>query len=418
MELQSYFEPISRASVDFLEGDFDVCLGSAVDTYWEEGAFPNLQNVTLAIVGVCEDRGAIRNNGCGAAPDTIRRKLYRLATPADNMAVVDLGNIAPGCTPEDTQYAVTEVLYQLMDRNIAVIILGGGQDLTLAQYKAYEILGRVINITAIDSRFDLAETERVDSHSYLYHIIRQDPNYLFNYTNIGYQTYFNERKLIGLIDDLKFDAFRLGEAQGDMTRAETLIRAADMVTVDMSSVRQSDCPANGNPSPHGFYGEELCQLARFAGMSDKLTSFGVYELNPRYDHNYQSAHLVAHALWYFIEGYYNRYFDFPYRDKENYKRFLVTLNRNDFLMSPVRSGSSQAEETSNFEDADIHNMEIVFVKSKKSDRWWMEVPCDLDERRERYMRHLLVPCTYQEYEQAMKNEIPDLWMRYYFRVNS
>lgn len=419
MELQSYFEPINRALVDFLEGDFEHCLGSDMACYWEGGAFPDLQGVNLAIVGVCDDRGSVRNSGCAGGADTIRRKLYRLASPSENICLVDLGNIAPGKHQEDTQYALTDVMFQLLDRNITVIVLGGSQEFTFAQYKAYELLGRVINIVSIDSRFDLENTDRIASNSWLYHIIKQDPNYLFNFTNLCYQTYFCDRKLLKLVDELNFDAFRLGTIQPNMERAETLIRAADLLSIDLGAVRQSDCPANGNPSPHGLYGEELCHMARMAGLSDKLTSIGFFELNPRFDNNFQSAHMVAHALWYFIEGFYNRVCDFPYRDKENYMRFLVTFNSPSAHLTQT-SGFDLMHTTSMEErltQTDINNMDIVFYKSKKSNRWWMEVPCEMSEKRERYMRHLLIPCTYTEYEQAMTNTIPDLWWRYFNRVN-
>lgn len=411
MELQSYFEPLRRESIDFLEGDFGLCLGSSLSTYWADGAFPSLENVTLALVGVCEDRGSVDNSGCAAAPDAVRRKLYRLVSPVDNLKMVDLGNILPGRSLDDTLFALTDVLYELMVKNITVVILGGSQDLTFAQYKVYEKLGRIVNMGAIDSRFDLNSTDRIDSSSYVFHIVKQDPNFLFNFTNIGYQSYFNAREMVELMDELKFDTYRLGAIQQGMRRAETLIRAVDMLSVDMSAVRQSDCPAHGNPSPHGFYGEELCQMARFAGMSDKLTTIGFYELNPRYDNHSQSAHMLAHALWYFIEGYFNRTYDFPYRDRENYRRYLVTLNPQNM----GEAGESAIE--GDFMHADVNQQEIVFIKSKKSERWWMEVPCEMDERRQRYMHHLLVPCTYEEYQQAMHNEVPELWMKYYIRVN-
>lgn len=392
MDLCSYFEPISREGICLDGVDFDASLASAVDSYFADGPFPDLKNVNLAIVGVPEDRNAVLNRGCAAAPDKVRNYLYRLARPAEGMAVADLGNIAPGKSPEDSLFAVTEVLYRLMDRNIAVVVLGGSQDITFAQYRAYEILGRVVNIVAVDSRFDICPSPAPDSRSYLYHIVRQQPNYLFNFTNIGCQSYFCGSKLSALMDELEFDHYRLGAVQADMERTEPLIRAADLVSVDLGAVRQSDAPANGDPSPHGFYGEELCRMARFAGMSDKLSSIGFYELNPLFDRQGQTAHLTAHAVWFFIEGFYNRKSDFPYRDRENYKRFMVPLDR--------------------------ENLEIVFYKSKKSDRWWMEVPCETDERKERYLRHLLIPCTYDEYRQAMENEIPDLWWRFYRRVNS
>ena len=414
MELSTYFTPLQRDKVDFLEGDYNKCIGSAIQTYWEGSPFPSTKDCKIALLGVCEDRGSADNSGCSAAPDTIRRKFYRLVTPADDIAMTDLGNILPGKSHEDTVFALTDVLYELMRQDIVVIILGGSQDLTFAQYKAYERLGRIINIGTIDSRFDIDDDEKLNSHSYIYQIVKQEPNYLFNFTNLGYQSYFNDRSLVELMDELHFDAYRLGVIQQNMRRGETLIRAIDMLSIDMGAVRQSDCPAHNNPSPHGFYGEELCQLARFAGMSDKLSSIGFYELNPRYDNRFQAAHIVAHALWYFVEGFYNRTFDFPYRDTENYRRYLVTLNPQEMNIASSLHSSS----TEDMMHASFSNPEIVFIKSKKTERWWMEVPCEMDEARERYKHHLLVPCTYEEYEQAMRSEIPDLWIKYYHRVNN
>lgn len=390
MDLSPYFDPIDLESIEFASKPTFPQLGDNVIAY-TEGNFPDLQGIRLAIVGIMDDRNAANNSGCAQAPDEIRRKLYPLALPHLDTRIADLGNIKPGQTPEDTYYAVTQTVYKLLERNITVILLGSGQDHTFAAYRAYEILGQVINICSIDSRFDLDGNEGIDSRNYLKHIIMQDPNFLFGFTNIGYQTYFCGENYIKLMDQLNFDAYRLGAIQQQMERAEPLIRNADIVTLDLGAVRQSDAPANADPSPHGFYGEQICQMSRFAGMSDKTSCFGVFELNPRFDSNHQTAHMVAHALWYFIEGFYNRKSDFPNRDKHNYRRYTVQLQD--------------------------QNTEIIFHKSKKSERWWFEVPCNDEERRQRYDRHLLVPCNYSDYLQALENEVPELWWHYYQRFN-
>ena len=60
---------------------------------------------------------------------------------------------------------------------------------------------------------------------------------------------------------------------------------------------------------------------------------------------------------------------------------------------------------------------MVFYKSKKSDRWWVEVPCSTEANGES-KRKLLVPCLYDDYEQALGNKIPDIWWKFYQRVNS
>ena len=391
MELSTYFEPIDEAIVGYSSAEFRPMLGDSIDAYTTDSAFPDWRQARLVLLGVKEDRGDTAGQGCSAAPDYIRHYLYQLAKPHDDLHIADLGNIAAGESTRDTYFAVIEALQQVLDAGCTAVLLGGSDDLVFPIYKAYEVLGRVINIAAIDSRFNLEGGEVINSDNYLQHIILQQPNYLFDYINLGYQTYFVGREMIQLMEDLKFSTLRLGELQGDLERAEPLVRYSDVLTVDIGAVRQSDAPAAAAPSPHGLYGEQLCQLARYAGMSDKTTTFGLFGMHPLRDRDGQTAHMMAHAVWFFIEGFCFRQNDFPSRDRQAYKRFTVDLSDS--------------------------GMEIVFYKSLKSDRWWMEVPCTDSERSQRYSRHTLIPCSYADYQRAMENEIPDLWLHYYNRLN-
>ena len=391
MELSNYFEPIDAQVVDYHSEEFRPMLGDSIDCYTTDRAFPDWKQARLVLMGVAEDRASVDGAGSAAAPDKVRHYLYRLARPHEELHVADLGNIAAGATVRDTYFAVIEVLQQLLEAGCTVVLLGGSDDLVFPVYKAYEVLGRVINICAVDARFNLEGGDNINSNNYLQHIILQQPNYLFDYINLGYQTYFVGREMIQLMEELKFSTLRLGEVQNNLERAEPLVRYSDVVAVDISAVRQGDAPAAANPSPHGLYGEQLCQLARYAGMSDKTTTFGLFEMVPAHDRDGQTAHMMAHAVWYFIEGFCYRLNDFPSRDKQSYKCFTVEMND--------------------------HNLELVFYKSLKSDRWWMEVPCADDERGRRYQRHSLIPCSYHDYQRAMENEIPELWWHYYNRLN-
>ena len=390
MDISIYFEPIDSPLFDFDQKSSDMQLGGLMRSYLEKDAFPELGDVDIAIFGVNEDRRCYGNSGCAKGPDKIRTQLYQLFGGDFSPRIADLGNIRQGHEVKDTYYALSNVVSFLIENRIIPVILGGSQDLTYANYRAYESLGQVINILAVDPMFDLGTTDQdLDSRTYLNKIILHQPNFLFNYTNIGYQTYFVNPGSISLIKNLYFDIYRLGSIRDNMEEAEPLTRNDDMLTFDISAVRQSDAPGSRLANHNGFYGEEACRIMRYAGLSDKLSSIGLYEYNPECDINNQTAKLIAQMLWYFFEGFYNRKDDHPHRDNTEYVKYTVSIKD--------------------------HKDQLVFYKSKKSDRWWMDVPVKKNFKNI-YERHHLVPCSYNDYEVACRDDIPDRWWQAYQKL--
>ena len=390
MKFEEYFNPIDIDALGLVVNHHQRRLSQTILTYCTEESFPALENIDIAIIGVMEERNAFNNSGCSLAPNQIRKYLYNLFPHPKEARIADCGNLIIGSQIEDTYTALADVVAELLHLRIIPIILGGSQDITLANYRGYENIGHIINAFTIDSSIDIsADSEEFNSKAYITSMLCREPNYMFNYTHVGYQEYFVERDVLGLMDKLYFECYRVGAIQENLDNVEPLVRNADMISVDVSAVRQSDAPANGNPSPHGLYGQELCKLVRYAGMSDKCSSIGFYEMNPLFDNNGQTAHMVAHAIWYFIDGFLWRKKDFPYKEKESYKKYFVSIND------------------------DSHT--IVFYKSKKSERWWMEVPCSKDKMI-KYERHYLIPCSYQDYQTALDNEMPDRWLMAYNKI--
>ncbi|HMT30508.1 MAG TPA: formimidoylglutamase, partial [Bacteroidia bacterium] len=260
------------------------------------------------------------------------------------------------------------------------VILGGSQDLTIAQFNGYRKFEQLVNIASIDARFDLGMPEEaVTSTNWLGKIIMQQPNYLFNFSNIGYHTYFVGSASVDLMNKLFFDAYRVGQVRSDITEMEPVIRAADLLTFDLSAIRQSDAPGNSNPSPNGFTGEEACQAMMYAGLNDRLTSLGIYEYDAMADHNDQTAHLVAQMIWYFIQGVSERKNDFPAGNHAAYITYRVA--------------------------SEFFGEELVFLKHKTSGRWWMEMP--VVGKTNRLNRYNFLPCSHRDYQQACNNEMPD-----------
>ena len=393
MEIKDFLKPVdlSKYSED---GNYRSSLmGMAIDIFKDENSFPDTDKVSIAILGVEEDRASINNEGCANAPDAVREQFYRLYKSnlqSSSIKIIDVGNIRRGHSIQDTYFALTKVLSELIKHNIVPIIIGGGQDLTCQQYLAYESFGYTINMVAVDNALDVGELEtELNSRSYLNSIILHQPNFLFNYSNIGYQTYFVDAATIELMNKLYFDTYRLGHVRNKMEEVEPILRNADMLSFDVSCIRQSDAPGNGNATPNGFYGEEACQIARYAGLSEKISSIGFYEYNPRFENRNQTAQLVAQMIWYFIDGVCSRKKDYPGGSIGDYIKYRVPIKN--------REG------------------EILFYKSNKTDRWWMEVPYPANKK-VKYERHHLVPCSYTDYETACKDEMPDRWWQTYQKL--
>lgn len=389
-ELAEYFSPIDLGKVDVASITELNTLFHVVDIYKEENKFPVLENIELAIIGVPEDRGSVSNSGCADAADYVRNKLYRLFQKNYSYKIADLGNLKRGHSLNDTYIALSDICGTLLKQNTIPIIIGGSQDLSYSQYLSYQSINQIINVVTVDAAFDLGDSEQpISSQNYLSKIVLHQPNHLFNLSNIGYQTYFVGHESIQLMEKLYFDVYRLGQVRANMEEVEPIVRNADMLSFDVSAIRQSDAPGNKNASPNGFYGEEACQIVRYAGLSDNLTSIGFYETNQEVDNNEQTVHLVSQMIWYFIDSYYNR------------KKDLPVINTADFLKYRVSIKNTEHE--------------IIFYKSKKSDRWWMGIPSVKSEAK--YERHHIIPCSYSDYQIACKDEMPARWWQIFQKLN-
>ena len=390
MEVFDLLQPLLSANIRHHELPGD-SLGQTIVKNMDEAPWTELpEEIKIAIIAVPEYRGAKQHEGAETGVDIIRKHLYQLKNADYKFKIADLGNLKTGESLADTYAALNLVLSELLLQQIIPVIIGGSQDLTFPQYTAYKNLEQTVNVVAIDRCFDVGTPEdEVSAQSYMGKIILHKPNYLFNYSNIGYQSYFESAKSVELMQKLFFDVHRLGNIRANLELAEPVVRNADMLSIDLSAVKSCDAPGCTQSSVHGFYGEELCQIVRYAGMSDKLSSVGFYEYNETLDNKEISAQLIAQAIWYFLEGVAARKNDYPNRIDGNYLRY--TVNASD----------------------GAH--ELIFFKSIKSGRWWMEVPYGASGQKNK--RHQLVPCAEEDYKIANTNELPERWWQTFQKLN-
>lgn len=345
-------------------------------------AFPDLKGIKVAIFGVLEDRLNANRNGEVFSFDEIRRNLYDLYPGNWTLPMADLGDIYPGDSVEDTYFAVQTVVRELIKENVIPVILGGSQDTEYAQYRAYDQLDQMVNLVNIDAQFDLGDAEKpISNKSYLGKIIVDQPYNLFNYSNLGYQTYFNPQEEIELMERLYFDAYRLGDLTSDISIVEPVMRDADMVGLDVGSIGAGALGNYRLSSPNGFDGKEICALARYAGISDRVSSFGIYEINSEL--NFPSCTmLIAEIIWYFMEGA-------NYRKNEN-----TIFAKKEFIKYQVP----------------IDDEVLIFYKSPLSGRWWIAIPF-ISAVNNKLKRPTLLPCTQKDYIDACNQIIPERWYK-------
>jgi len=371
-----FLQPVSALVEEFISKLSNQALGKKVVLHTQTD-FPVLENVSLAIITVNENRGGNGTNEDFAFED-FRKQLYSLHPGNWNVSIVDLGSVAAGESIEDTYFVLKKLVEHLLKKNIIPIIVGGSQDLTYAMYRAYDNLDQMVNLVSVDNKFDFGKDSTLASNSFLSKIIVEEPYNLFNYVNLGYQTYYNPQEEIDLIEKFYFESYRLGEVSNNIEVVEPVFRDADLVSIDLLSV-QSAFSGNFKPfSPNGFNGKEICALTRYAGISDKVSSIGIFNFNAITQENV----LVSQMIWYFIEGFSSRSYEYPFVTKDNYVKYIVP----------------------------IESEELIFYKSNKTGRWWIEIPFLINVNN-KLKRITLLPCTNEDYLAACEQEIPERWLK-------
>ncbi|MFD1000646.1 formimidoylglutamase [Ohtaekwangia kribbensis] len=378
MDLTIFFSPVSESLYA------DITSASSffknISIYGDK--MPDYKGAHVAIIGIGEERGSQLNKGTASAPDVVRRKLYTLKRGTGAYRIVDLGNLKPGHDLEETYTRISEVCRMLLESNVLPILIGGSHDLDYGQYCGYETLDKLVSLLNVDAFLDLEDKEQGPSNQHIHRILLHEPNYLFSYTHLAYQSYLIDPMSVAILEKLYFEAFRIGQMRTNMQEMEPTIRNADMLSFDVTAIRSSDAPGNANAQPFGLTGEEACQICWYAGLNEKLSSLGFYEYNPEQDDVHKkTASIIATMIWYFIEGYYHR------KNEQNFRS-------NDFLKYSVSMPV----------DPEV----ITFYKSKLSEKWWMEVP--YPNGRERYARNSIVPCSYNDYQAAIRGEVPERYI--------
>lgn len=349
------------------EGAYEAAQVGAAINYAIDETF-DWEDADIIIIGCSGYEKDSTDNGVNA----IRQEFYKMYGWHSSVKIADAGNILQGAHPRDTVAALRTVLAELREAGKTVLVLGGPHDLTLQQYAAFKKQEEIIQLTITDMLIDMDDDEMESARSFLMGMLTGQPNFISHYSHIGFQSYYVHPRILETLDKLRFDFYRLGTIRDHIEDMEPVLRSSNLYSFDISAIKHGDAPANINGSPNGFTGDEACRLTRYAGMATNLSSFGIYGYEHRHDRHNITARQIAQMIWYFIDGYTIRKNEAPMTEQEEYLNFTVSFTE----------------------------QEAVFLKSKRSNRWWMQLPTGD-----------YIPCSHKDYITACDGEIPERWLR-------
>lgn len=363
-----FLTPLNRSEISGDNGYKEGQIGKAIKVYEDE--FPGLDEVDVVIVGCADQRGAALLHP-STAPFAVRSEFYNLYYWHQDVRMADIGDVKTGKSSADTYAALKMVLYELKEAGKTAVVLGGSHDLTLAQYHAFADGKKPIDAVSVDALIDINLESPFRAENFLMEMLTAEPNFMQHYNHIGFQSYFVHPRMLETMDKLRFDCFRVGTVKEHIEEMEPVIRNCSLLSFDISAMARAFAPAN-HLTPNGLNGEEACTLMQYAGMSPNISSIGLYGYRPEQDVEHLTAKQLSQMIWYFLDGYSRNKREAKLEERESFNEFHTT-----------------------FSDVDT-----VFLQSKKTGRWWMQLP-----------EGQFIACSYKDYLVASHNELPERWLR-------
>jgi hypothetical protein len=274
---------------------------------------------------------------------------------------------------------VQQLTYTLQEYGIKGVFLSGSQDMTFPIYSAYQLRNKLINLVNIDYRFDLDSYEDiVSANTFVSKMIMQEPVVLNDYTVLGHQSYFVSQESLDLMQAMYFEAIRLGDISHQMISTEPKLRYAEVVSIDMNAVESSYSANFKTFTPNGFTGKEICALSRYAGLGINQAYLGLFNHHATTN----ESQLIAQIIWYYLDGLSQRIIEYPLENINNFIKYIVPIDDDEF----------------------------VFYKSKRTERWWIEIK-KINEPYNKENIMSLLACAEADYLCACNQEIPNIWLK-------
>lgn len=261
----------------------------------------------ICFLGFCSDVGVNRNLGrIGAVegPDAIRRAMVNLAVHK-KLVITEVGDvIVSGEQLESAQKELARFVTNILAKKSFPILLGGGHEISYSHGKgvidAYP--NKKIGMINFDPHFDLRDyTQGAHSGSWARQLFEESE--YFHYLPIGINEAVNIASMFDLMRE-KNQSFismeeLLNEPKEDLlARIQYFIDQMDQIaiTLDLDVFSVGVAPGVSAANSYGALPQQIKPLMNEILKSDKVVSFDVAEMSPKYDDG-RTAKLAASFIY-------------------------------------------------------------------------------------------------------------------------
>ncbi|TDM00261.1 MAG: hypothetical protein C4K58_03295 [Flavobacteriaceae bacterium] len=362
----------------FVEDFFQAVPPSLQENYQSRGRFsldigfefPKLEEgLCVVVMGFQPDR-----NPDNFAFSAFRESLYELKKGTGFPKIFDVGNFVLGDNPSDTLFALNQVFGFFKNLPCKLWILGASIDAVSAFYQSFE---RPLHLVDFNVKFALEDhNESLVTSNYLSHFIAHPPYNLYRYTLLGYQTHYVAQEELDLMENLNFEFCRLGLLKEEMPSMETYFRTSDFCLFHLNMLEASCFSSTYNLEPNGLNSNQVCQLTRYLGSSQKNKAFFALGYFPQKDLSGVDAKTLSQMFWYYLDGFKLQSASPTESTMENFTKLIVPQKGDqiEFLHDPIH------------------------------EKWWI-IGVNFNQKIE------FEPCTYKDYLDIVEGNLPSRWWK-------
>ncbi len=249
------------------------------------------------------------------------------------------------------------------------ILLAPERNVSRWIFQAYRYVGQNIILSSISNKHSvLEEFYQADGSKRFQNLLRLDACAL--------QWHLCDPDKLLEMEENNARILRLGELKQQIIKSEPILRDANCIILDVSALKKSEFPAKDEQHQSGLTSEEMAQLMRFAGFSQKAACIGIGGYENKEILDAQSINVLAQAIYYAADGIKNR------------------KNELQIQTPDITRFHIQTEEE--VDDP------FLFVKGNQSGCWWITIP-DLTLP-DNLSSHKYYACNQDDYESALEGD--------------